>query len=124
MKEIDDLVFDSAPRILVLPVIQKVLDHYLSNTVLKEVPENRHLFEILTDDQSHGCYLCVDVIEGLSFVTRGNIVQKTGQVVDEFTVDDIREVLEFEQKLAPNLDGGNFPQGVFPFMIVSIILVR
>jgi hypothetical protein len=51
-------------------------------------------------------------------------VLKTGQVVDEFSVDQIREDHEFEQNLPPNLDVGNFPQGVFPFMFVSIILVR
>jgi hypothetical protein len=91
---------------------------------LKEVPENRNLFEILADDQSHGCNLRVDVIKGLSFTTRGNVVKKTDQVVDKFTVDHIREDFEFEQKLAPNLDVGNFPQGGVPFMLVSIIVAR
>jgi trans-aconitate methyltransferase len=87
VKKIGDLVCGFARRILVLPVSRKALDNILSNAALKEVPENRRLFEILADDQSHGCYLRVDVIEGLSFATHGNIVQKAGQVVDEFAVD-------------------------------------
>ena len=52
-------------------------------------------------------------VEGLSFATRGNLVQKSGQVVDEFVVDHIREVLEFEQNLrfTPNLHRRDSPKG-------------
>jgi hypothetical protein len=58
-------------------------------------------------------------VEGLSFATRGNLVQKSGQVVDEFVVDHIREDLEFKQKFTPNLYKRNFPNSDLPRTFVS-----
>jgi hypothetical protein len=124
MNEIGDLVCGFAPHLLVLLISRKALDHRLSKTCLKEVHENMHLFEILEDDQCHGWKCCINIIEGLSFATRGNIVQKAGQVVDEFAVDHIREAFEFEQKFAPHLNRRYCPRARLPFSLVSIILVR
>ena len=70
MKKIGDDVCGFAPRLLVLSISHKALDHSLSNAVLKEVPENRHLFEILTDGQSHRTNFHINIIESLSFATR------------------------------------------------------
>ena len=64
------------------------------------------------------------VVEGLSFATRGNIVQEAGQVVDEFAVDHIRETLEFEKQVRPYLDCGNLPQVSFPLVFIPSILTR
>ena len=124
VKKIGDLVCGFAPRLLVLPVSRKALDHSLSNAALKEVPENRHLFEIFADSQAHSCDFRVDVVEGLSFATRGNIVQEAGQVVDEFAVDHIREALEFEKQVRPYLNCGNLPQVGFPLVFIPSILTR
>ncbi len=71
------------------------------------------------------CDFRIDVVEGLSFATRGNIVEEAGQVVDEFVVDHIRETLEFEKQVRPyTLDSGDFPEVIFPLVFVPSILTR
>ena len=120
MKEIDDHVCGFVSHFLVLSISLKTLGHSLSKATLKEVPENRHLFETLTDGQSHRSIFHINIIQGLSFATRGNIMQKTDQVIDELSVDHIREALE----CTPNLHKRNFPNADLPSTFVPSILAR